>query len=140
MSADCFDGREFACANLADEVELLFAKYRDHHISWRWTDRDFVEHIDRYECSEAVLRTMFDAYKALRRAYILAHQLDLRLGGDTGDDSMARNIRRDLDALEREAPSYEARRGATFRDATRTLDSRRELWHHFTNPQWRTRL
>ena len=108
MSADCFDGREFACANLADEVERLFAKYRDHHISWRWTDRNFVEHIERYECSEAVLRTMFDAYKALRRAYILAYQLDLRLGGDTGDDSMARNIRRDLDALEREAPSYEA--------------------------------
>ena len=77
MSADCFDGREFACANLADEVERLFAKYRDHRISLRWTDRDFVEHIDRYECSEAVLRTMFDAYKALRRAYILAYQLDL---------------------------------------------------------------
>lgn len=108
MSADAFDGREFACANLADEIELLFAKYRDRRISLRWTDRNFVEHVDRYECSETVLRTMFDAYKALRRAFVLAYQLDLRLGGDTGDDSMAANIRRELDALERETPTYEA--------------------------------
>ncbi len=112
MSADMFDGREFACSYLADEVKRLFAKYRDHAVSYRWRDRDFVEHVERYECSEDVMRTMFDTYKALKRAYILAYQVDLRLGGDTGDDSMARNIRRELDALEREAPSYEAWRGS----------------------------
>ena len=137
MSADCFDGREFACANLADEVERLFAKYRDHHISWRWTDRNFVEHIERYACREAVLRTMFDAYKALRRAYILAHQLDLRLGGTRATIRCPGISAATLTRLN--AKLRPTRRGATFRDATRTLDSRRELWHHFTNPQWRTR-
>ena len=108
MSAETFDGQAFGCLNLAEEMKATFAKYRDHAVSSRWTDADFVEHVECCECSEEVLRTMFDAYKALKRAYVLAYQVDLRLSGDTGDDSMARNIRRELDALEREAPSYEA--------------------------------
>ena len=100
MSGGHFDYHQYKISNIADEIELYIDKCeRKEKKDWGYTDKDgnYIQYI--YEEPEEVLNQFREAVKALRRAFVYAHEVDWYLSGDTGEDSFLKRVKEGLDKI-----------------------------------------
>lgn len=97
MSGGHFDYHQYKISNIADEIESHIEKCeRKEKKEWGYHDNDgnYVQNI--YEEKEEILNEFREAVKALRRAFVYAHEIDWYLSGDTGEESFLERLKKDL--------------------------------------------
>lgn len=109
MSGGAFDYRQYHIEEIADDIQreiIVAGREIPKEVCNRWYGRSFDDSDRTYPTYERkTIEIMKRAVYVLRMAYIYAKRVDWMLSGDDNEESLAKRLEKELQALKAKYPS-----------------------------------